>query len=853
MTESKEKPGIKISVAAEEHKTENWRKKLWRKRESIFGFFPFILVFLFFIVFRHKLILLAKPVRESFIWSVEGSIAFDLFMLFAVILFSYYIFKDKLTKHFIKSQFGWCLLISVLYTFERSYSNEWIFTPSFLLPFISYLDIVYLLSIILAAKLVCEWQKTKKELKYADTYFNEDLPTSGVKSEDDFGYYDYAKELYTKLSIGNFKKSFAVGICGPWGSGKTSFIQCLKKQFEKLDDNIWVEFSPWNTEGDIQDEFFRIVEQSVYKKNENLARLIHTYSSLINDFVENSFWQKINSKIRSTLNRPSKNDLIESIGSQLIRSNKKLIIVIDDVDRLVQEEILEILRIIRNTGDFKNTIYLVAYDKDYLTSVIRKKISEGKTEYSDKVFQLEIVLPQIEERVIIEKLISQITQKTASLEHVMNDIFSYEGGKYKKEVLRHLKTPRDVIKVANSFNLNFEQIPEDINIKDLLFIEILKLKDTELFHNLYRRQNDILGYFDQHENAIGEFHFKDKDDSIDFVVKFSRVSNLHVQNDLSQLLMMLFEKRDYSLNNNTYKKSICIPSQFATYFSMNLSDDKMSNSEIAQLRSLPYVDMVKKAIEIKENTPKWTDFTQKIYSIDSFDSAEDFKSIIRLKLLYAHNMPNQTNSIIKNIQGVLHRNVFFKDQKGFSDFINEELHSSQYKRNERLKVAMLIAQHDELKKLLSEKNFNSIQSKAIDEQFAEGDGAGVTLEYLIKLLFVEKAKCNYTFPKLDKTTTRAMTTATSNYLKSKLLEWDLKYFLEFCIVNVGHKDDKKYMPSNFMQFYSGLDELLNDQNLEIAGKEKELAEYKKFIKEWGGNTAGIPFDFNHLNPKNMRL
>lgn len=835
----------------------NWRKWLTTIIATSLAYLPFGIVLLFYSTFRNKLIDNTSVARESFLWTIDSSLNADLLIFSVIILVAYYLVKDKLSQAFINNTLKWLFILTIIYGYEKWITEDWTFTHSQSLTWLFYLDIIFILVVLFGSKAVFNLIISKRKPKYETTYFKEDHPITGKENkdedEDELEYQDYAKEIFEKLSQGNFKKSFAVGVCGPWGSGKTSFINLLKKEFQKSDDNIWVEFSPWNAEGDIQDEFFNVVEQSVYKKSENLARLIHSYSSSLNEFVDNGFWKKLNSKFESNLTGRTKNDQIESIGNQLIRSKKKLIIIIDDIDRLVQEEILEILRIIRNTGDFKNTIYLVAYDKEYLISVLKQKFPSGRTEYSDKVFQLEIILPQIEENLIIEKLVALIKSKEKRLEPVLSEILSYKGGWYKEEIIRHLKTPRDIIKVANSFSLNFQQLPEDLNIKDLLFIEILKLRDTQLYYNIYKRKNEILGYFNENENAKKEIYFQLKDDSSKFVEKYSSSLDQGQLNDLSELLLILLHNSNYSIEKNTYKKSICIPSQFATYFSLNLSKEKIPNAEIAKLRGLKYHEMVSEAMKLTRDRKRGTDFVQKLYSIDSFDSTDDFKSILRLKLLFAHNMPNQTGSIISDIRNVLNSKVFFENDEAVTEFIYEELNSTQFDRNERLKLAYLIVHHDNLKKLLNEGQFNAIQIKAVDEQFAEGKRTEPMLGFRLGLLFVEKEKCDFTYPKLPQGTKKAMTIQTAQHLKSKLIEWDLKSFLELLIVEADPNDPSRFKLAYVEQFYSSTDELVHDETLKIHGKEKELKEFKDFVKKWGGITNGISYRFVSLDPSRMKL
>ncbi len=44
------------------------------------------------------------------------------------------------------------------------------------------------------------------------------------------------------------KESFVIGIDGPWGSGKTSFVNLILSEL-KLEDTIIISFNPWNFSG----------------------------------------------------------------------------------------------------------------------------------------------------------------------------------------------------------------------------------------------------------------------------------------------------------------------------------------------------------------------------------------------------------------------------------------------------------------------------------------------------------------------------------------------------------------------------------------------------------------------------
>lgn len=45
---------------------------------------------------------------------------------------------------------------------------------------------------------------------------------------------------------------------------------------------------------------------------------------------------------------------------------KRLVVVLDDVDRLRPDEIRDMVRLVRVVGDFPNTVYIMACDRGYV-------------------------------------------------------------------------------------------------------------------------------------------------------------------------------------------------------------------------------------------------------------------------------------------------------------------------------------------------------------------------------------------------------------------------------------------------------------------------------------------------------
>ncbi|MEE1267608.1 MAG: P-loop NTPase fold protein [Treponema sp.] len=69
-------------------------------------------------------------------------------------------------------------------------------------------------------------------------------------------------------------------------------------------------------------------------------------------------------KVRNENLDESVSKIKKDIGNILEKENRKLIIIMDDIDRLSSQEIKQLFRIVRSNADFPNTIYLLSFDRE---------------------------------------------------------------------------------------------------------------------------------------------------------------------------------------------------------------------------------------------------------------------------------------------------------------------------------------------------------------------------------------------------------------------------------------------------------------------------------------------------------
>ena len=240
-----------------------------------------------------------------------------------------------------------------------------------------------------------------------------------IKLEDN--QIKYAETLVKKLKNTDLsKESFAVGITGEWGSGKSTFLNTMKEKIKEAKFAEIVEFNPWlcNSPEQVTQDFFATLIDKLSPKHSTLSRTINKYAKLLNKIAKPSL-SIFGIDLDLTPGDDSLDELKENISKKLAKLPKKVVILIDDTDRLEGNEVFEILRLIRNTADFKNVIYIATYDKEYVIDVLKGNKIKDPDNYLEKIFQVELHLLKVEGSelwdTLMKEIIEQLSFKGSSL------------------------------------------------------------------------------------------------------------------------------------------------------------------------------------------------------------------------------------------------------------------------------------------------------------------------------------------------------------------------------------------------------------------------------------------------------
>ncbi|MBE8722704.1 KAP family P-loop NTPase fold protein [Sphingobacterium pedocola] len=468
------------------------------KKHNNLGFIYFLLLLGLLIVFREPLAnlidtMLVKPIFSK----VSSSLATDLAILSSLTIMICLLWDNKDHKWIIKC-LGTLLILFAIYRF----GNYWSYTLSYLLgnTHLAYIDLTAIFVSILFGRhwyLLCARQHDQGENTAANSGFIEDNSIE-TEEHDTYERSQIAKQIANQILGTKNTRSFAIGITGVYGSGKTSFINLITNALEKeTHPPLIINFNPWNAEttADLQKLFFDELSISLGKEDSALSSHLYNYYRRLNG--KSTFVGNLVNNLRdvSVIFNRDLDDEKKKINDMMIALSRKIIIVIDDLDRLHNEEVIEVLRLIRNTANFGNITYIVAYDKRYVEESLKKLNKRSYKNYLDKIFQIEIPLPKAESYLIANALIKHLEQivRPNELSYVRDQFINLNfDSEYEEAISAAFNSHRDIVRFVNSFSIAYEMISEEVDFVQLLYIQILKFRYPIAYDTLYDRRKEVL-------------------------------------------------------------------------------------------------------------------------------------------------------------------------------------------------------------------------------------------------------------------------------------------------------------------------------------------------------------------------
>lgn len=471
---------------------------------------------------------------------------------------------------------------------------------------------------------------------------------------DYLGRKEYANSITTTI-LNTLEKhhTFAIGIVGEWGAGKTSFFTMMKaSEGIKNGKAICIDFNPWlnHQNKDIVGNFFAKLKEILGERDSKLAFQLDQYVKQLTTLDDNIYFKTIDFLTKLIFGTKSIETIFLDINKSIKRLGKPIIIFIDDLDRLDSSELVEVIKLIRVSANFENTAFVAAYDKEYVTHALKSITEHNQNLFLEKIFQAEFHLPTFEVGRLQSYFEEELVQVLGrSYQSVIRN-YLWHSSRWEKSIL----TMRDVKRFTNQFQIDFSQVKDNVLFFDFMTLALIKYKHFGLYEYIKKSYSDFLIVQSGTTNSL--------------LTSFYQIneSEIKTSDEHKKIIKRLFREVEPEMLGLETEKAIRNPLSTDTYFSLRLSVGRLEVKKFKEAMELSRIEFIKKLQD-------WIDtgivFEKDIYdklkwSVHKYTSVEDRLKLIEASLFYCFYSSSEKinvsleDCIILVCEHLKHRDLF---------------------------------------------------------------------------------------------------------------------------------------------------------------------------------------------------
>lgn len=315
--------------------------------------------------------------------------------------------------------------------------------------------------------------------------------------------------------VGRRATGSVVGLTGRWGLGKSSVMNLLFRQLREIDHVIVAYFNPWlfNGRDELVSGFFSSLRDamglSASEAAQSLRDLLDRYRGAIDlaghgvAFALDAHggsghamknWSKWAPKFLSAIpkSRPKTPEHERrELENKIKEKRQAIVVLIDELDRIEDNEVRIVAQLIKAIGDIKGVSYLVAYDPDRVIQAL------GRGDGDDRRKSGELYLEKIIQHAIpLRPLFSE--DSGALLNEILT---SYKmnlpiQNTYQKNIIEHIvdeaKTPRAIKRLIATFSVLENIVRNEICIYDVLLYCWILTKSPTLREKIASHIDDLV-------------------------------------------------------------------------------------------------------------------------------------------------------------------------------------------------------------------------------------------------------------------------------------------------------------------------------------------------------------------------
>ncbi len=430
------------------------------------------------------------------------------------------------------------------------------------------------------------------------TPLSSDRPLSDP-NDDLFGHAPFSKHLADAIRRQKGADGIVLALYGPWGSGKSTvlgYVLHYLKQAPEPERPIVVPFNPWWFSG--QENLARAflgqlqaVLPEEYSGFKELGKKLSEFSEALGGSAEiagGAFGVPVpGGVVKAGLKmlgpKPKDVPSLKNRLSELLRKEaKRVLVVIDDIDRLAPDEVRQLFTVIKALADFPYVTYLLAFDREVASDAISAQTGLPGERYLEKIIQVPFELPLIDRVSLRKALFSRLD---AVMQGTPEGRFDNDHwtNVFHSGVDPLIRVPRDIVRLTNSLSVTYPAVVGEVNPVDFIAIESLRVFLPKVYNAIRANEEKFVGYRAPDHNI-------EKQAAVAFHDAWVQAVPNELQSSTKDLMQRLFPKLESVWSNMHYSSDsamqwrrelrVCSPDVFSAYFRLSLPEGTLSRAEL---------------------------------------------------------------------------------------------------------------------------------------------------------------------------------------------------------------------------------------------------------------------------------
>ena len=302
------------------------------------------------------------------------------------------------------------------------------------------------------------------------------------------------EERDKKGHVTSFRSTgMVIGLTGQWGSGKSSILNMVAATLiTKVPRVAVATFNPWLVKGRDEllatffDELRDALGRSLKERGRDVLTAFDKYRTAVTTgarvigHLADAFGaggvghalsrevQQIAKKVKAPKKLAPTAER-RNLESKLKAKKIAVVVLIDELDRVEDEDVRAVAQLVKAVGDIKGISYLVAYDSDRVTDALGRGTEAKERRRTGEAYLEKIIQHPIPLRPLLREDVDKLL-RLALRQHGLPEFsgLTEDEGSILECVSDEITTPREIKRLAGSYAAIDRMVGREINSVDIL-------------------------------------------------------------------------------------------------------------------------------------------------------------------------------------------------------------------------------------------------------------------------------------------------------------------------------------------------------------------------------------------------